>query len=248
VSDQGQPATGQSEARAEGHIVADLAEVRRISVNDYSACALKADGSVWCWGNYAEGQRALRPTQVSGCLSQTTEPPQPPSLFATKPTGATHLKEASRARAEASCVCELGKDATETCIAEEDRGPSVACLALLPQEDERLDCLAKYSWRDAQCFARCKGDPPVCLARAECPPAKFPALEEYCRRRFCLSDHQPLRPAQLCDGTVDCQDLSDEYCASTQGFFCNPETIIPLEKVCDGVPDCYQSTDEQFCP
>jgi hypothetical protein len=251
VSDQGQTGTGQSEARAEGHIVADLAEVRGISVNDYSACALKADGSVWCWGNYAEGERALRPTQVSGCLNQTTEPLEPPSLFATRPSGGTRLKEASRARAQAMCVCAFGKDATDACIVEEDRGPNGACLAALaPQDGERFDCLAQSKWEEAQCFASCNGDTPVCLAKVECPPARTPAVEAYCSRQFCQSNQQALRPGQICDGAVDCQDLSDEVnCGGFAGMFqCDPERLIPLDKLCNQNVDCYQSPDEQFCP
>ena len=161
------------------------------------------------------------------------------------------MKEAGRARAQAMCICAFGQDATDACIVEEDRGPNTACLAaLMPEEGERLDCLADYRWQEARCFGVCRGDPPVCLAKVECPPARVPAVEEYCRRGFCLSDQQLLRPDQFCDGAFDCQDGSDEQnCASVPGMFqCNPETYITVDRLCDQKLDCHQGADEQFCP
>ena len=65
---------------------------------------------------------------------------------------------------------------------------------------------------------------------------------------------------QLCDGVIDCPDLSDEcLCESTDSQFlceqlkpgqmlaCDQSKLLPVTSVCDGVNDCDDLLDERFC-
>ena len=67
--------------------------------------------------------------------------------------------------------------------------------------------------------------------------------------------------AQLCDGVIDCADVSDEcLCESTEAMklcdqlrpgqmlLCdNSSTLISISSICDGKIDCNDLFDEQFC-
>jgi hypothetical protein len=67
--------------------LADVAEVR---VGADSACARKKDGSVWCWGDGARGQRGVEPASVSDAPYPTKVPlPAPATRLAASP-GQTH--------------------------------------------------------------------------------------------------------------------------------------------------------------
>jgi hypothetical protein len=84
-----------------------------------------------------------------------------------------------------------------------------------------------------------------------CDPGALEPIESYCRRHTCALDPaQTLRSGQICDGTQDCPDPSDEQnCrADLYAFECNPETRIMLSQLCDGTANCSDKSDELFCP
>jgi Regulator of chromosome condensation (RCC1) repeat/Low-density lipoprotein receptor domain class A len=249
----GQTATGDQEDGAPGHFVAGLEDVQSVSLNNYSGCALKGDGSVWCWGRNTTGPVRTVPEQVSGCVNQTIPPfasPSPPG----RSSATARLGQASLARAQAMCVCAVGRqDAEHSCIEGENHAPSAPCLvALTPDDSARHNCLANLDWQDAQCFAQqpCQGED--CPFGADCPPPKHPQAEQFCRRRGCASEPSRILPiGAFCDSVRDCLDGSDEYnCRDDLGgsFECNPESRIQLNQLCDGSSDCDNGSDELFCP
>ncbi|VVC26019.1 Low-density lipoprotein (LDL) receptor class A, conserved site,SEA domain,Low-density lipoprotein (LDL) [Cinara cedri] len=56
---------------------------------------------------------------------------------------------------------------------------------------------------------------------------------------------------RLCDGVLDCQDISDEttcgYCPAGYLHCITSRTCVPVTSRCDGVADCPGETDERNC-
>jgi len=238
---------------ADAGFVDGLEDVRALSVNAASACALEGDGSVWCWGVYAQGQKSAVPTQVSSCAQQTVAPPERHGFVARPLDAAQHLAEASAARAQAVCSCNHQPD--EACIDGEDISPNATCLDALGKDQEKyFNCQAFSLWEQVACYTpavctRGAGTPPPCPPAPPCDATAIPAAESYCRRRACaLDQEQSLERAQICDGVADCSDGSDERnCkAGTRLFECGSGSIS-VEGLCDGVPDCDDGSDEQYC-
>jgi hypothetical protein len=73
----GQVGNGTESTFAAGAYIAGLTDVRALSVNSYSACALTGDGNVRCWGAYAARQTSNVPVQVSDCANQRVAPDLP---------------------------------------------------------------------------------------------------------------------------------------------------------------------------
>ncbi len=76
-------------------------------------------------------------------------------------------------------------------------------------------------------------------------------------RRKCADNRQCINETGICDGNVECRDLSDELCKAKClpkhlgvkeliGKRCpeNNDICFPIEKFCDGVTDCPLGSDE----
>jgi hypothetical protein len=250
----GQTGNGANADFAEGAFIGDLSNIGAISVNGWSACALSVAGSVRCWGAYADGVTVNVPTLVSDCHDQITAPPAPNPFAGLTRSSADRLTEAGRARGQA--ICESGPahdSATEAaCIAEEGATPNADCIsALAPELFPYWDCRAWSLWQDAACFALSGStSPPPCPPAPGCGIRDRPAAEAYCSRRGCTLDQSHnVSPEQLCDGTPDCDDASDELnCDRNQRAFDCSEKHIVVSALCDGKADCDDSSDETYCP
>lgn len=238
---------------AEGHFMPELNDVHELSIGYSSGCALRADGSVWCWGAYERGED-WSTRQVTGCVDQRT--PLAPARITAPPLVGARIAEGGRARAEALCRCAGPDFANEGCADAEDFAPNGACLdALLPNDArgaEAAECLLSRYWDQVECYrdAGC-GDVnmlPPCGAYTEC--TALAGLRSYCRRFGCLDDPSAaVSKRQLCDGTRDCADGSDERnCTRGTGQFdCGDGSLVDVERMCDGAAQCADGSDEAAC-
>jgi hypothetical protein len=219
---------------------------------------IQHDGSLWCWGAYGYERTSNVPRQLSACTDPARAPERPQAAFVSAPRDpAQRLSEASRARGQANCACLPAELQTDKCIDDEAFAPNGSCLSALGIADSgRWDCLADTYWREAECFhdAGCPSSATSCPEQKACSPSTSPALNAYCARKQCANDvagnpDAHILKSQLCDGTADCKDGSDERnCAATAGTFeCDDQSRIPLGKFCDGEPDCADESDELFC-
>jgi hypothetical protein len=236
----------------EGGDVPGLEDARRLSVAQHSACSLRADGSVWCWGAYRQQAPTAVPTRVSACVDQHR--PVPALELAAPRRSSSRVVAAGRARGQALCECAFGNAPTDDCIAAEDFAPNAACLEALAPNHEAWDCLAEALWVEARCHDASKecggGTVMSCAPPVDCPTdTASTATESYCRRRACSQSGEPIDETQLCDGTVDCEDGSDEHnCTPDQSVFdCGKGQTVTLSRLCDGVFDCPNSADEHGC-
>ena len=76
----------------------------------------------------------------------------------------------------------------------------------------------------------------------------------------CLDSKRCVHRSNLCDGSCQCLDLSDETICSSMfncfsySIFNVAPTFVPLNRgcipsilLCDGIPDCWNFADEQNC-
>lgn len=250
----GQIATGEKTVIEPGHFLDGLTDARALAVAKWSACAIKGDGSLWCWGVYAPDHQTAVATQVSpACADFAQAPPRPSSAFVSAPRdNAQRLEEAGLARGQAVCACAIPEPIQQSCIDEESVVPNGACLAALaPGDSARWQCRADALWREAQCYKpACPLDVKGCIAdTTACPDSTAPQLEHYCMRRHCASSMaQTLLKAQLCDGVADCADGSDERnCKPNTDVFECDNVAIARYQACDGKPDCADGSDELDC-
>jgi len=64
----------------------------------------------------------------------------------------------------------------------------------------------------------------------------------------CENDEQNIIEDDVCDGIVNCQDLSDETDCDCDDYTCENNICISEDKVCDGENDCIDFSDETDCP
>jgi hypothetical protein len=251
----GQAATGESSTFASGDFIPSLSDVRALSVALHSACALKGDGSVWCWGAYGKDTQSNVPVPISTCTGQERVP-LPTSGSVPPPEPAERLAEAGRARGQALCACAFGQ-LEASCVDAETFAPNPACMKALASNDtEYMTCVATWLWREAACYDEqpCIGDGRLeaCPFSGPCAPAKSDGIVQYCKRNSCALDPQVrLSSSQICDGRADCEDGSDERnCTpNAQTFECETgASSIARERRCDAVRDCDDGSDERYCP
>ena len=251
----GQAATGDNSTFAPGAFIPSLSDVRGLSVALYSACALKGDGSVWCWGSYGKDTQSNVPVLVSTCAGQDVAP-LPTNWSVPPPEPAARLAEAGRARGQALCACAFGK-IEESCVDAETFAPNPACMKALASNDtDYMTCVATWLWREAACYDEqpCIGDGRLeaCPFSGPCAPAQSDGIVQYCKRNSCALDPQVrLSSSQICDGTADCEDGSDERnCTPNAQFFecATGASSIARDRRCDAVRDCDDGSDEQYCP
>ncbi|XP_063677803.1 low-density lipoprotein receptor-related protein 2-like isoform X1 [Bolinopsis microptera] len=90
---------------------------------------------------------------------------------------------------------------------------------------------------------------PMSLATTTDHHSNCMAREFQCLSGRCISEKMK------CDGTVDCDDSSDEdprFCVvnnqcNREDFLCDGTKCLSLEKRCDGTRDCLDGTDELNC-
>lgn len=248
----GQAGRGTRTDFAAGGYVSAFEDARYLSVAYASACALRVDGSVWCWGTFLPDQKDVAPREVTSCQGQRTEVSLPRPSGPVKSSG--RLAEAGRARAQAVCECAFGLSVEKSCLEEENFSAHAACLEALAPNDPAWDCRAKRAWQEAQCFGQgscSNGTLPDCADLTPCEEEeRASAVASYCRRRNCSATSESVAPSALCDGTADCADGSDERnCTPAQvAFQCGDEATTSLSRLCDGALDCADGSDEAHCP
>ncbi|WP_437774445.1 hypothetical protein [Sorangium sp. So ce1097] len=221
-----------------------------LSVGGHHACAVRDDGSVWCWGDLDPGATAA-PYLVSrgpgaGACAAPEPPPRPPALD-------RHV-DGIRAWAETMCRCGLGIDADiSDCVAAE-YGLNAACLAALPVDEAYLDCISEGLYLPmAACWAACEKRPgetlPSCSVESRaCATPSGVEASMLCRMNSlaCENAQGGVNRDALCDGDRDCDDGVDEANCSPgqEAFYCAEGEPLPFERVCDGVVDCKNEMDE----
>ncbi|WP_437960354.1 hypothetical protein WME76_12390 [Sorangium sp. So ce119] len=233
--------------------VAGLDGVIDLSVGGHHACAVRDDGSVWCWGDLDPGATAAPYLVSRGPGAGACPAPEP----APRPAARDRHVDAVRAYAETMCRCGFGIDADISgCIAAE--GPlSVACLDALPADETYLDCITDDLYLPrAACWAACMKEPgealpscPVDIAACEAPRSGVEASRLYRTSLLpCENEQGGVSNEALCDGSRDCDDGADEAnCSPGQdAFYCAEGEPLPFERVCDDVIDCENESDE-YC-
>ncbi|XP_070577717.1 uncharacterized protein [Ptychodera flava] len=134
------------------------------------------------------------------------------------------------------------------------------CAAVVPEcstsNDTNLPCRALCEQVNQECGTYFESHGTLWLQCDAYPESGNPDI--YCpascksEEFTCVSDNSCIPVEQLCDGTNDCLDGSDENpinCNQTEctdkGFLCANETYcIPVEWLCDGIDDCSDGSDE----
>ncbi|KYF68260.1 RCC1 domain-containing protein [Sorangium cellulosum] len=234
--------------------VAGLDGVIDLSVGAHHACAVRDDGSVWCWGDL-DPRATAAPYLVSRGPGAGACPAPAP---APRPAARDRHVDAIRAWAETMCRCAYGIDVDISgCIAEEGR-LNASCFAALPADEPYLDCITDNLYLSrAACWAACMKEPgeslPMCddvdISACE-PPRSGVEASQLCRVNWhpCDNEQGGVRNEALCDGKLDCDDGADEAnCSPRQeAFFCAEGEPLPFERVCDDVIDCKNEIDE-YC-
>lgn len=109
-------------------IVSGLSEVTSVAVGYDLFCALKRDGTVWCWGHNAVGQTGTPPEQSEVCV----DPDQSGGVHRTyrcvpRPQQVMGLAEVVEVSADGGLVCARRRDGTVWCWGE-NRTPRFAAI------------------------------------------------------------------------------------------------------------------------
>ncbi|XP_049879788.1 putative vitellogenin receptor [Pectinophora gossypiella] len=168
------------------------------------------------------------------------------------------------------CLCPAGMvnvdgncSALATCKEEEDYcHHSNTCILKSSVCDGRKDCLhgedeqgcehkhGTCAMAEVMCEGKCTDKNKVCASTTSTPAPVTCRAGQF----ECVKDRLCIDRAQMCDGTTDCTDGSDEAqtlcstfnCLHTE-FMCASGHCVLKPFLCDGEPDCKDGSDENDC-